>query len=153
MGSKELGGRGWIAESVFQFWLSRALSYSQHLGQARDLSALIEKEAPGTVWAGLASFHRYALENKRLEALQTVTPDFLNLARDDEVLPIWVAESYALLGETSAAIEWIENAVNWGFINYPFLTEHDPFLASIRGEERFKKLMERVKYEWEHFEV
>jgi hypothetical protein len=26
-------------------------------------------------------------------------------------------------------------------------------LANIRGEPRFKKLMERVKYEWEHFEV
>jgi hypothetical protein len=29
----------------------------------------------------------------------------------------------------------------------------DPCLANIRGEERFKKLMERVKYEWEHFEA
>jgi hypothetical protein len=29
----------------------------------------------------------------------------------------------------------------------------DLWLANIRGEERFKKLMERVKYEWEHFEV
>ena len=29
----------------------------------------------------------------------------------------------------------------------------DPFLASIRNEPRFRKLMERVKYEWEHFEV
>jgi TolB-like protein len=138
---------------LLQFWLSRAFSYAQHLGPAHDLSALIEKEAPGTVWAGLASFHRYALENKKLEALQTVTPDFLNLVRDDEAFPIWMAESYALLGETGAAIEWIENAVDWGFINYPFLMEHDPFLANIRGEERFKKLMERVKYEWEHFEV
>ena len=27
-----------------------------------------------------------------------------------------------------------------------------PFLDNIRGEEHFKKLMERVKYEWEHFE-
>jgi hypothetical protein len=33
------------------------------------------------------------------------------------------------------------------------LAELDPFLANIRGEERFKKLMERVKYEWEHFMV
>ena len=136
-----------------QFWLSRALSYAKHLGQAHDLSALIEKEAPGTVWAGLASFHRYALENKKSEALQTVTPEFMNLVRDDEGFPIWMAESYALLGETGAAIEWIENAVDWGFINYPFLMGHDPFLVSIRGEERFQKLMERVKYEWEHFEV
>ncbi len=26
-------------------------------------------------------------------------------------------------------------------------------LENIRGEERFKKLMERVKHEWENFEV
>ena len=37
--------------------------------------------------------------------------------------------------------------------NYPLMNELDPFLASIRGEERFKKLMKRVKKEWEHFEV
>ena len=36
--------------------------------------------------------------------------------------------------------------------HYPFLATPGPWLASIRGEERFKKLMERVKYEWEHFE-
>lgn len=29
----------------------------------------------------------------------------------------------------------------------------DLWLANIRGEERFKNLMERVKYEGEHFEV
>jgi hypothetical protein len=28
-----------------------------------------------------------------------------------------------------------------------------PFLVNIRGEERFKKLMQRVKYEWEHFDA
>jgi hypothetical protein len=35
----------------------------------------------------------------------------------------------------------------------PFLNNYDPFLGKLRGEERFQKLMERVKYEWEHFEV
>jgi hypothetical protein len=33
------------------------------------------------------------------------------------------------------------------------LAEKDTWLANIRGEERFKKLMKRVQYEWEHFEV
>ena len=28
-----------------------------------------------------------------------------------------------------------------------------PFHENIRGEERFKKFMERVKVEWENFEV
>jgi hypothetical protein len=50
------------------------------------------------------------------------------------------------------AFEWLENAVDGGFINYPYMNSIDPFLENIRGEERFKKLMERVKYEWEHFE-
>jgi hypothetical protein len=31
--------------------------------------------------------------------------------------------------------------------------EKDSFLANIRGEPRFKKLMEREKYDWEHFEA
>jgi hypothetical protein len=51
------------------------------------------------------------------------------------------------------ALEWLENSINHGFVNYPFLSELDPFLENIRGEERFKKLTERVKYEWENFEV
>jgi hypothetical protein len=35
------------------------------------------------------------------------------------------------MGDTNKALEWLERAC----------------------EERFKKLMERVKYEWENFEV
>jgi hypothetical protein len=33
------------------------------------------------------------------------------------------------------------------------LSEIDPWLQNIRSEPRFQKLRERVKYEWEHFEV
>ena len=51
------------------------------------------------------------------------------------------------------SLDWLENSVDLGFINYPFLNEYDPFLESIRGEKRFKELMKRVKYEWEHFDV
>jgi hypothetical protein len=39
-----------------------------------------------------------------------------------------------------------------GFINYPAL-ERTRLLDNLRGKERFKKLMERAKYEWEHFEI
>jgi hypothetical protein len=33
------------------------------------------------------------------------------------------------------------------------LAEKDPMLENLRGEERFKKLMKRVKYEWQLFEA
>jgi len=50
-------------------------------------------------------------------------------------------------------LNWLEHAVDRGNFDYPFFNEYDPFLENICGEERFKKLMERVKYEWENFEV
>ena len=31
--------------------------------------------------------------------------------------------------------------------------DYGSLLSDISGEPRFKNLMERVKYEWEHFEV
>jgi hypothetical protein len=57
-----------------------------------------------------------------------------------------------LIGEKARALDCLERDVNLGMSNYPLMSELDPFLAGIRGEERFKKLMERVKSEWENFE-
>ena len=51
------------------------------------------------------------------------------------------------------ALDWLETASKRGFINYPLLSKYDPFLENIRVEPRFKKLMERVKHEWENFEI
>ncbi len=68
-------------------------------------------------------------------------------------MAFFMAECYALIDEKEKALEWLEIAVNCGYINYPFLNEFDPFFSNIHGEPRFQKLMERVKYEWEHFEV
>jgi len=136
-----------------RFWLARILTYANRFEDARRLSDLIIKESARSIFTGLASFHTLALENKKAEALQVDSGDFRNMARDDESFPIWMAEGYALLGDANEAVERLENAADWGFINYPFLAEYDPFFANIRGEARFQKLMERVKYEWENFEA
>jgi hypothetical protein len=95
----------------------------------------------------------HALEGQRAKALEWVTEEFRSAMKGDELYPIWVAESYSLLGEKEEAIGWLEEGVRWGFINYPFLATHDAYLANIRGEKRFEKLLERVKEEWEGFEV
>ncbi len=135
------------------YWYAKGLAYAQRPAEARKLFDLIEKESPGTVWAKLGSFFKCALQNKKSEALQTVTEDFKMLVKEDEMFPVWMAESYALINEKDEAVDWLENGVKWGFINYPFLAEYDPFLSNLRGEPRFKKLMERVKYAWEHFRI
>jgi hypothetical protein len=68
-------------------------------------------------------------------------------------LPWFIADFYALIDEKEESLKWLERAVEWGLINYPFLSEIDPFLENIRGEERFMKLMKSVKYAWENFKV
>jgi hypothetical protein len=65
----------------------------------------------------------------------------------------WKSACLALIGEKERALDALELDVNLGMSNYPLMNELDPFLASIRGEARFKTLMERVRYEWEHFEA
>jgi len=66
---------------------------------------------------------------------------------------LFIADLYALIDEKDESIKWLERAVEWGLINYPFLSETDPFLENIRGEVRFMKLMKNVKYAWENFIV
>ncbi len=58
-----------------------------------------------------------------------------------------------MIEETDQSLDWLENAVDRGFINYPLLSEYDRLLANVRGEERFARMIDRVKREWEHFEV
>jgi hypothetical protein len=108
---------------------------------------------PRNFFTRIGLFLKYALQGKKMKALQSVTPEVQIQARRDCQYSWIVATCYSLLNEKEEALDWLENAVNRDFINYPFLSEHDPFLKNIRGEERFKQLMEKVKHEWERFEV
>lgn len=56
-------------------------------------------------------------------------------------------------GCRSFALHWLEIAVARGFINFPFLAYHDPFVASLRTDSRFGRLMVTVKGRWDGFEV
>ena len=98
-------------------------------------------------------FLMHSLRGNKEEALKAVTPELEAASEWDEVLPWMLAGGYAMLDEREEAYRWLEHAISRGFINYPFLSRHDPLLEGLRGEERFRRLMERVKDEWEHFEV
>ena len=65
-----------------------------------------------------------------------------------------VPVTLAMLSECSSyGYDIMERAVEFGYINYPYFAHHDPFLASVRAEPRFARLMERVKRDWEAFEA
>ena len=97
-------------------------------------------------------FFKYGIQGKKEQALACATDKLKKIVKTDEQLSWMLADCYSLVGEKEEAMNWLENAVNRGFVNYPYISKYNPFLKNIRGEERFRKLLERVKYEWEHFE-
>jgi hypothetical protein len=94
-----------------------------------------------------------ALQGNTDKAIQAVTPELTSAAKIHWQLPWMMAAIYSMIGRTEESLIWLEHAVTRGFVNYPFISEKEPFLKNIRSEPRFKKLMERVKHEWENFEA
>ena len=141
-------------ESPYTRWAyGVALAWARRPDDAYEILEKILRDTPDSIFGQFASFLINALKGRTEEALRALTPEAITMARDQWQMPWMMASIYSMLGETKESLDWLEHAISRGFINYPFLAEKEPFLENIRGEERFKKLMQRVKYEWENFEV
>ena len=136
-----------------QFYLAATMVYLGKLDSAFSIIDLSANATPSIAFTKLGLVLKYAILKDKDKVLREMTPDFRKTCQRDITFSHHLAGIFTLLGEEKEALDWLENAVNRGFINYPLLAEKDPWLANIRSEERFQKLMERVKYEWEHFEV
>jgi TolB-like protein len=134
--------------------LGLTLAYLGRVEEAYSFIKPLLDETPKDLLSRMIYGLLLSKQGRQAEALLILRdPKMEDWARKDLCYSFWVGESYGLLGLRSEALDWLENAVDRGFINYPFMAEKDPLLTNIRREERFKKLMERVKYEWEHIEV
>jgi len=139
---------------LFEIWL---LALNHRLKEALekidkfavDVAELGPEVDYGRDWV---LFFKYGLQGKKDQALACATEKLKRIGQTDEQLSWMLADCYALAGEKEEAMNWLENAVNRGFVNYPYISQYNRFLKNIRGEARFKELLERVKYEWEHFE-
>jgi tetratricopeptide (TPR) repeat protein len=132
---------------------AQALAYCSRYEEARELIR-------GNVRAGLEDFFTRmtlllegALDGDASRFQEIVTEDFEKWARRDLEFSYFLAGIHALAGLKEEALDWLSNAVDRGFINYPFIAEHDPLLESIRGEPRFRDIAARAKHEWEHFDA
>ena len=72
-------------------------------------------------------------------------------ARRVEWWSLYVAQCHAFLGDAGEALDWLENAVRLGYINYPFLSSGDVILARFRGQPRYDALIEKIRRAWERF--
>jgi non-specific serine/threonine protein kinase len=136
---------------IAQFYYAMTLAYLGQMDQAFPIIDRSASSTPENAFTKQGLMLKYAILKDKGDVFREMTPEFQKTCQRDCTFAHHLAGIYALLGDTKEALDWLDTAVNRGFINYPLLAEKDLFLANIRGEERFKKLLERVKYEWEHF--
>lgn len=128
-------------------------AYNKDLKEANKYMDLIIKDSPQSIWAQYSLFLKYALINDKTNALNSVSEELKNAMKWNELYPILMADCYSLINEKEEAIIWLKEGIKWGCKNYPFLNVYNPHLANLRNDIRFKKLMKKVKKEWENFEI
>lgn len=135
------------------FWYALVLPYNKRFEEAYSVIDRNLKAAPDHFYTQLGILLKKALKGEKDGTSRLLTPKLRNTAERDVQYSSFLATIFAILEDKKSALDWLENAVNKGFINYPFLSQHDPFLQNIRKEKPFKNLMQGVKYAWEHFDV
>ena len=85
-------------------------------------------------WALLA-----ALEGKPAEARREMDAAVLGYASNSFRGPLLAAEVYAVLGDTSAAFDWLDRAARMGDDRADWL-RRDPFLKNLKSDPRFQQL-------------
>jgi tetratricopeptide (TPR) repeat protein len=129
------------------------LAYEKSYNKSFDILDEVAIEGKDFYLGSMSNFVKYAFQNEKEKALKAVSPELRKKCENDFEIAWQMAECYSMINEKQLALDCIEYSIKRGMINYPFLAEKNPYLNNIRGEERFKKLMERVKYEWENFQV
>ena len=125
-------------------WLALAYLDADAIDQARALleekrGAFGENFLWRSVWALLL-----ACEGKRTEAIEAMDAETLKFARFVFVATLEVAEFYAVLGDTSRALEWIEAAVRNGDERAEWF-RRNPRLAAIRDDPRFRRMLQSIE--------
>jgi len=125
-----------------------ALAYDGRLDEAESLTEGLKVEPGsdvGTWWMGIL---RAAWREDRAEVIRLANGPYQQTARWDSEIPWVLATTHAAVGLKEEALLWLDRTIEQGMINYPFLSEHDRYLDSIRNDVRFDRLMERTRRQW-----
>jgi hypothetical protein len=75
------------------------------------------------------------------------------VAEVNDVFSRILAHAFAISRDPERASYWLAAAMKRGFINYPFVVEHDPDFSALAGNAVFDELTTRMQQQWEAFAV
>jgi len=138
---------------MLQLVYAQVLALNGRVEEAVALLDALSGVAGDTLFSQLGAFYAHALRGDRQAALLAVSKELVSGASADLNYAWLMAQAYALINETTSALEWLNIAVERGFINFPLLHHLDPFLDKVRREPGFAQLIESTRERWEAFEV
>jgi eukaryotic-like serine/threonine-protein kinase len=131
------------------FVLAKSLAYAGHVA---ELANFLEHEASDVSFLSrFAHILGASISGDEARVRELMDDEFQATCRRDPDFALFVADAFAALGAVDDALEWLDNAVERGFANYPYLAQHDPFMARLRDEPRFVGILERCRMEWKRF--
>jgi tetratricopeptide (TPR) repeat protein len=124
--------------------LALAHMTESNAAKARETLASFRSLEPENYVAGLLWALQLAIEGQRADALQAMDAEVLKYG---ELISFAsnVAEFYAVLGDRSKSLEWLDRAVRVGDERADWF-ERDPLLANIRQEPRFRQIVDGIRY-------
>jgi TolB-like protein/Flp pilus assembly protein TadD len=120
-------------------------------GRVDEASKAVRKlntEHAGSALAQLGTSLYHGICGEPVAARESLTDELRAAARNSELVSRELTHCLALAGETEEALRWLENTVRIGNVNYPFWSQHNEWVDSIRGNSRFRELMRDVEQEW-----
>ncbi|HEX6324515.1 MAG TPA: tetratricopeptide repeat protein [Vicinamibacterales bacterium] len=134
---------------LFYVWV---LALNNRHREMQDVVGTMPASVAETVAARVARFLAGAAAGDP-DAAAALSPGVDAAARATELFPRFLAHGYAMAGDADRAVDWLATAADRGFINYPFLAEHDPLLRPLRGSAKFDGLLDQIRRRWQAFEV
>ena len=130
--------------AMFLFWHGLALALAGRLPDSLDALVGLPADAATDVWTRLGQLLRATLQGAPDSFDHLLSEDFLPAVRRDGQNSWHVAGFQAHLGRKEAALDWLENAVDRTFVPAA-LFERDPFLALVRSDPRFERILARAR--------
>lgn len=140
-------------EAIFDWWLAQAAAFAGKEDEAHDAFERVVRLKAG-VLSEFSNLFLHAM-NLDLKGVNKIleTTILTQIAETDEWFPNYLANCLIQVGEVDKALYYLDRAVNWGFSNYQFLSQHNRYLVPLRGNSQFESLIKRAKEKQDKFMI
>jgi tetratricopeptide (TPR) repeat protein len=140
-------------ESVFYWWQAQAYAFAGKEDEARNIFKRVLNMKDG-IFSDFSNLFLQAMDENLSGVQQILDSTVLkDIAETDEWFPNYLAICLIQVGEIDKALYYLDRAVNWGFSNHQFLSQHNRYLKPLHNDPRFESLLKKAKEKQDKFEV